>query len=80
MARSAPCRCSARCIISTPPNISCEIGQPYVNTIAVMNKKWLEALPPDLQKIVRDDATATALSIVPFVNEFFAAQRKAWTD
>ena len=57
-----------------------EIGQPFVNTIAVMNKKWLEALPPDLQKIVRDDATATSVSIVPFVNDFFAAQRKAWTD
>jgi TRAP-type transport system periplasmic protein len=57
-----------------------EIGQPYVNTIAVMNKKWLEALPPDLQKIVRDDALATSISIVPFVNDFFAAQRKEWTD
>ncbi len=56
-----------------------EIGQPYVNTIAVMNKKWLEALPPDLQKIVRDDATATSIGIVPFVNDFFEAQRKAWT-
>ena len=57
-----------------------EIGQPYVNTIAVMNKKWLEALPPDLQKIVRDDAGATAVSIVPFVNDFFEAQRKEWTS
>jgi TRAP-type C4-dicarboxylate transport system substrate-binding protein len=57
-----------------------EIGQPYVNTIAVMNKKWLEALPPDLQKIVRDDATATAVSIVPFVNDFFEAQRKEWVS
>jgi TRAP-type C4-dicarboxylate transport system substrate-binding protein len=57
-----------------------EIGQPYVNTIVVMNKMWLEALPPDLQKIVRDDATTTAVGIVPFVNDFFAAQRKAWTD
>ena len=56
-----------------------EIGQPYVNTIAVMNKKWLEALPPDLQKIIRDDATATSIGIVPFVNDFFEAQRKAWT-
>jgi len=55
-----------------------EIGQPYVNTIAVMNKKWLEALPPDLQKIVQDDASATAVNIVPFVNEFFEAQRKEW--
>ncbi|MGA8613369.1 MAG: TRAP transporter substrate-binding protein [Xanthobacteraceae bacterium] len=57
-----------------------EIGQPYVNTIAVMNKKWLEALPPDLQKIVRDDATATAQNIVPFVNDFFEAQREEWTS
>jgi TRAP-type transport system periplasmic protein len=57
-----------------------EIGQPYVNTIAVMNKKWLESLPPDLQKVVRDDASATAISIVPFVNDFFEAQRKEWTS
>jgi TRAP-type C4-dicarboxylate transport system substrate-binding protein len=57
-----------------------EIGQPYVNTIAVMNKKWLEALPPDLQKIVRDDAVATDKAIIPFVKDFYAAQRKAWTD
>jgi TRAP-type C4-dicarboxylate transport system substrate-binding protein len=56
-----------------------ENGQPYVNTIAVMNKKWVEALPPDLQKIVRDDAAAEAKEIVPFVNDFFAAQRKEWT-
>jgi TRAP-type C4-dicarboxylate transport system substrate-binding protein len=57
-----------------------EIGQPYVNTIAVMNKKWLEALPADLQKIVRDDAAATDKQIVPFVDTFDEAQRKAWTD
>ena len=30
--------------------------QPYVNVVTVMSKKWLEGLPPDLQKIVRDDA------------------------
>ncbi|HEY2529430.1 MAG TPA: TRAP transporter substrate-binding protein [Xanthobacteraceae bacterium] len=57
-----------------------EIGQPYVNTIAVMNKKWVEALPADLQKVVRDDAAATSMEIVPFVNAFFAAERKAWSD
>ena len=32
-----------------------ENDQPYVNSIVVMSKKWLETLPPDLQKIVRDD-------------------------
>jgi len=57
-----------------------EIGQPYVNTIVVMNKKWFEALPADLQKIVRDDAAATDKGIVPFVTDFYAAQRKAWAD
>ena len=56
-----------------------EIGQPYVNVIVVMNKKWLEALPPDLQKIVRDDATAISTELVPFSNDFFEAQRKEWT-
>jgi TRAP-type C4-dicarboxylate transport system substrate-binding protein len=54
--------------------------QPFVNIIAVMNKKWVEALPPDLQKIVHDDATAASKDIIPFANDFFAAQSKAWTD
>ena len=57
-----------------------ETGQPYVNVVVVMNKKWLEDLPDDLQKIVRDDASTASTDIVRFVKEFFAAQRKAWTD
>lgn len=57
-----------------------EIGQPWINSIAVLNRKWFDSLPTDLQKIVRDDATAVSTQIVPFVNDFFAAQRKVWTD
>jgi TRAP-type C4-dicarboxylate transport system substrate-binding protein len=57
-----------------------EIGQPYVNTIVVMNKKWVEALPADLQKIIHDDAAAVSKEIVPFLTSFFQAQRKQWTD
>jgi TRAP-type transport system periplasmic protein len=57
-----------------------QIGQPMVSTIAVMNKKWVEALPPDLQKIVRDDAATVSKDIDPFVASFFAAQLKEWTD
>src|ERR1700691_1877272 len=57
-----------------------ETGQPYVSSIAVLSKKWVEGLPPDLQKIVRDDATKVSTDIVPFVNEFFDAQSKVWTD
>ncbi len=56
-----------------------ETGQPYVSSIAVLSKKWVEGLPPDLQKIVRDDATKVSTDIVPFIDEFFDAQRKAWT-
>ena len=45
-----------------------------------MSKKWLDLLPPDLQKIVRDDAEQVSVDLVPFVKEFFAKQRKVWTD
>jgi TRAP-type C4-dicarboxylate transport system substrate-binding protein len=55
-----------------------ETDQPYVTSIAVLSKKWVDGLPPDLQKIVRDDATSVSNDIVPFVIEFFDAQRKAW--
>lgn len=57
-----------------------ETDQPYLNSIVVISKKWLESLPPDLQKVVRNDATEISNGIVPFVKEFFAAQRKVWTD
>jgi TRAP-type transport system periplasmic protein len=57
-----------------------ETGQPYVNVIVVMNKKWLEALPPDLQKIVRDDAASVTTGILPFIKNFYVGQRKVWVD
>ena len=57
-----------------------ETEQPYVNVVTVMSKKWLEGLPPDLQKTVRDDATAVTAEIVPFTRDFIATQKQAWTD
>jgi TRAP-type transport system periplasmic protein len=57
-----------------------ETDQPYLNSIIVMSKKWLATLPPDLQKIVRDDAAKVSRDIVPFVQEFFAKQRDVWKD
>src|ERR1700730_17389861 len=57
-----------------------ETDQPYLNSIIVMSRKWLDALPEDLRKIVRDDADATSREIVPFVKEFFARQREAWQE
>jgi TRAP-type C4-dicarboxylate transport system substrate-binding protein len=57
-----------------------QTDQPYVTSIAVLSKKWVEGLPPDLQKIVQDDATKMAKDIVPFVTEFFDAQGKLWVQ
>ena len=55
-----------------------ESDQPYLNSLVVVSKKWLATLPPDLQKIVRDDAAKVSTEIVPFVKEFFAKQRDVW--
>ena len=55
-----------------------ETDQPYVTSIAVLSKKWVDGLAPDLQKIVRDDAAKVSVDIVPFVDQFFDAQREIW--
>jgi TRAP-type transport system periplasmic protein len=55
-----------------------ETGQPYVSSIAVLSKKWVDGLPPDLQKIVRDDAAKVSHDIVPFVYQFYDEQKKIW--
>ncbi|MFZ0528770.1 MAG: TRAP transporter substrate-binding protein [Xanthobacteraceae bacterium] len=57
-----------------------ETDQPYVSSIAVLSKKWFDGLPPDLQKIVHDDAAKVSTDIVPSIIEFFDAQRKIWLD
>ena len=55
-------------------------GQPYVSSISVISKKWLEGLPPDLQKIVKDDAMKVSVDILPFIDQFFDDQIKIWKD
>ena len=57
-----------------------ETGQPHVNPILVMNAKWVDALPPDLQKTVRDDSAEVSKEIVVFARDFWEAQRKVWVD
>jgi len=57
-----------------------ETDQPYLSSLIVMSRKWLESLPSDLQKLVRDDAQNVSTEIVPFVKEFFARQRQVWTE
>jgi TRAP-type C4-dicarboxylate transport system substrate-binding protein len=57
-----------------------ETGQPHVNPMLVMNAKWVDALPPDLQKTVRDDSAEVSKEIVVFARDFWEAQRKVWVD
>jgi TRAP-type C4-dicarboxylate transport system substrate-binding protein len=57
-----------------------ETGQPAVYVIAEINKSWYEALPPDLQKIVDDDAAAQQAAIAPIATDIVEKARKGWTD
>jgi len=56
-----------------------ETDQPYLNSLVIISKRWLASLPPDLQKIVRDDAAATSKGIVPFVKDFYKKAYDTWT-
>ena len=57
-----------------------EIDQPAIFGIAELSKKWYASLPADLQQIVDKDAIAAATSLDPWVLDFNAKARKAWTD
>ena len=57
-----------------------QTGQPYVSSIAVLSKKWVDGLPADLQKIVREDGLKVSKDIVPFIYQFYDAQAKLWLE
>lgn len=57
-----------------------DIDQPYISSIIEISKKWLDGLPPELQKVIRDDADSVSKELVPFVKEFYAKQRKLWAE
>ena len=55
-----------------------ETGQPAVFVMAEVNKAWYESLPPDLQKIVDNDAAAQQKAIGPVVEDIVGKARKGW--
>jgi TRAP-type transport system periplasmic protein len=57
-----------------------ETGQPAVFVMIEVNKEWYDSLPPDLQKIVDDDAAAQQAAIAPVASEIVSKSRKGWTD
>jgi TRAP-type transport system periplasmic protein len=57
-----------------------ETGQPTVFVIVEISKKWYDALPADLQRIVDTNAAGEATAINPLAIEIVNKARKGWTD
>jgi TRAP-type C4-dicarboxylate transport system substrate-binding protein len=57
-----------------------ETGQPAVYAIVEISKTWYESLPPDLQKLVDDDAAKEQPAIGPIASDIVNKARKGWTD
>ena len=53
-----------------------ETEQPYVNSIGMISKRWLDSLPADLRTVVREAGAKVTAEITPFVRDFFAEQTK----
>ena len=57
-----------------------ETGHSYVFSVAEMSKKWLQSLPPDLQKIVVEEGAKIGEAITPWQFNFYDQGRKTWVD
>ncbi len=57
-----------------------DIGQPMTFGIATVSKKWYDSLPPDLQKIIDDDAAKANMQVYPEGADIVARANKTWTD
>ena len=57
-----------------------QTGQPAIFLIAMVNKKWFEALPPDLQQIIDKEAAAQSLAIDPFAAEQIKRSEAGFTS
>ena len=55
-------------------------GQPAIFIIAVVNLKWFEALPPDLQSMLLKDATEQSVAINSFAQNLRKEAEKRWVD
>src|ERR1700734_4035143 len=56
-----------------------ETGQPAVYAIVEISKTWYESLPPDLQKLVDDDAAKEQAAIGPLASDIVNKARTGWT-
>jgi TRAP-type C4-dicarboxylate transport system substrate-binding protein len=54
--------------------------QPAIFIMVELSAKWFGGLPPDLQKIVSDDAAKMAEAVMPWAIDYNATQDGAWAQ
>jgi TRAP-type C4-dicarboxylate transport system substrate-binding protein len=57
-----------------------ETGQAYVQTIAMLSKKWFDGLPSDLQATVLASAKQVDKEAIQWAVDFLGHQRKTWIE
>jgi len=55
-----------------------ETGQPYIFIVSELSQKWLDTLPPDLQKVVETATAEEAKAIEPFAEKVWTDSQKEW--
>ncbi len=55
-------------------------GQPFIFIMVEMSAKWLESLPPDLQRVVNEAAAEESVAINPVSTDFFNNSQKEWVQ
>jgi len=57
-----------------------QTGHPAIFLIAVVNKKWFESLPKDLQQIIEKEAAAQSLAVNPYAVEQVKQSEASFTS
>ncbi len=55
-----------------------QTNQPFIFSEAFLSKKWFDALPADLQRILDTDAGKAAAEVNPWQADFFVKQTEVW--
>ena len=57
-----------------------QTNQPFIFSMAFLSKKWFDALPADLQKILNTDAGKAAAEVNPWAADFFQKESAVWKE
>ena len=57
-----------------------ETNQPFIFSMGFLSKKWFDALPGDLQKILDTDAGKAAAEVNPWAADFYRKEAEVWKE